>query len=302
MTFGYGRSGGFNLRWIIALVIAGVGLVTYFSRTQINPVTGEKQHISMTADQEKALGLQAAPKMAAQMGGWLDPKTSPAARAVAAVGQRLAERSEASKSPYTGNFHYFLLNDTATLNAFALPGGQIFITRALYDKLKTESELAGVLGHETGHVIGRHSAEQMAKGQLGQTLVVATGVGASGDRNGQMATIAAMMANQMLSLKYSRGDESEADAFGVKYMSQAGYDPRGILRVMQVLQEASKGGRQPEFMSSHPDPGNRLQRLEELIKQGFPNGIPSDLTEGNPLPPTGSGSAGTGNNPRSSDW
>jgi predicted Zn-dependent protease len=283
---GYGsrRSGGFPVRWIIALVIAGIGIVTYYSRTQINPVTGEKQRVAMSVDQEKALGLQAAPKMAQQMGGVLDPKKDPDARIVAEVGHNLVSQTEASKSPYTGNFNFYLLDDPKTINAFALPGGQIFITRGLYNKLEDESQLAGVLGHEVGHVIHRHSAEQMAKGQLGQMLVVATGVGASDERGGgAMATAAAAMANQMMQLKYGRQDETESDTYGLKLMEQAGYDPRGMLAVMQVLKEASGARGQPEFLMSHPLPDNRLEDIKRVIAQRYPDGVPATLTRGREL-------------------
>jgi predicted Zn-dependent protease len=282
--YGGGRTGGFPMRIIIAVVIAGIGLVTYFSHTQVNPVTGEKQHIAMSVDQEKTLGLQAAPKMAEQMGGYVDPRTDPDAKIVAEVGSKLVKQTEAGKSPYAGNFNFYLLNDPNTINAFALPGGQVFITRGLYSKLQDESQLAGVLGHEIGHVIHRHSAQQMAKGQLGQMLVVATGVGASDDRgHGQMAAAAAAMANQMAQLKYGRGDESQSDSYGLKLMAQAGYDPRGMLAVMEVLKAASGGNRQPEFLSSHPLPQNRLDEIKQIIAQQYPNGVPDTLTRGREL-------------------
>src|SRR5262245_7945641 len=100
---GYRRR-GFPMRWLVALIIAGIGIFTYYNRTQINPVTGEKQRVAMSVDQEKALGLQAAPEMARQMGGILDPQRDPAARRVAEVGQRIVKSSDASRSPYVGNF------------------------------------------------------------------------------------------------------------------------------------------------------------------------------------------------------
>jgi beta-barrel assembly-enhancing protease len=283
--YGQGRGrGGFPMRIVIAVVIAGIGLVTYFTRTQVNPVTGEKQRVAMSVDQEKALGLEAAPKMAAQMGGVLDPRQDPDARVVAEVGHKLVNSTEASKSPYVGNFNFYLLDDPKTINAFALPGGQIFITRALYSRLQDESQLAGVLGHEVGHVIHRHSAQQMAKGQLGQMLVVATGVGASDERgHGQMAAAAAAMANQMMQLKYGRGDESQSDSYGLKLMAQAGYDPRGMLAVMTVLKEAGGGRKQPEFLLSHPLPENRLEDIKRNIAQKYPNGVPETLTRGREL-------------------
>lgn len=287
---GYGDGGtpggrGFSWRVLAGLAIAAIALVTYYSRTQLNPVTGEKQHVgSLTAEDEKALGLQAAPKMAQQMGGALDPRSDPDARTVAEVGHKLVKSTEASKSPYVGNFNFYLLDDRNVINAFALPGGQIFITRALFDKLRDEAELAGVLGHEVGHVINRHSAEHMAKGQLGQMLVGAVAVGASDDqRRGQMAAAAAAMANQMVQLKYSRGDESEADAYGLKLLAQSGYDPRGMLDVMEVLKQASGGGKQPEWMLTHPLPENRFAEVKQIIAQMYPNGVPTALTRGREL-------------------
>src|SRR6185503_11818530 len=147
---------------------------------QVNPATGEYQHVALTQDQEKALGLQAAPKMAQEMGGAADPARDPDARMVSEVGSKLVRSAkQPSGSAYRDNFNFYLLNDSKTVNAFALPGGQIFITRALYNRLENEAQLAGVLGHETGHVIGRHSAEQMAKGKLGQMLAGAAGVATS---------------------------------------------------------------------------------------------------------------------------
>ncbi len=292
---GEGEGGGHRgipVRLIIAVLIAIFAVVSYMARTEVNPVTGRKQHIGMSVDEEKALGLQAAPEMAQQMGGDADD-SSPGSQEVHRVGRKVVDGSDAAKSPYADNFHFHLLNDPKTINAFALPGGQIFITKALYDKLENEAELAGVLGHEAGHVVGRHSAVQMATGRLGQLLATAVGVGASDDQgHGRAATMAAMMANKMLQLKYGRGDETEADEFGLKYMAEAGYDPRAMLSVMKILKEASQGGRQPEFLSSHPLPETRLEDIDRRIKEAYPNGVPDNLTLGRPLNgATGAGEA-----------
>ncbi len=265
----YNSRFGFHASWIIGGLIILFGVLRYFAHTQVNPVTGVSQHISMTPNQEMSLGLSAAPRMAAQMGGEADPARDPAAREVAKIGQQLATRSDAARSPYATNFHYHLLNDPRTVNAFALPGGQIFITRALLNRLHNEAQLAGVLGHETGHVIWRHSAQQMEKGQLGQTIATGIGVGASSDRNGYAEAAAAQMANQMLQLHYSRDDESQADEYGMRYMSQAGYDPHEMLGVMDVLKklEAETPGGQPEMLRTHPLATTRIQRVQDLLKQ-----------------------------------
>jgi beta-barrel assembly-enhancing protease len=270
-----------NPRLVIALVIALIGVAMYMTHTEVNPVTGKKQHIALSVDEEKALGLQAAPEMAAKMGGAVDPARSALARLVKEVGQRLVERSDASRSPYVDNFHFTLLDDPETVNAFALPGGQVFMTRGLIEKLDNEAQVAGVLGHEIGHVIGRHAAEHMAQGQLGQMLAAAVAIGASGERGrGRQAGMVAAMVNQMAQLRFSRDDESEADDFGLKYMAQAGYDPTAMLDVMRVLQEASKGAHPPEILASHPLPATRIDAIKRYLEQTYPNGVPSNLTQG----------------------
>lgn len=254
-------------RLILALVVAAIALIGYYCRTQVNPVTGEKQHVALSVDQEKALGLQAAPEMAAQMGGEVDP-SDPDARRVAEAGRRVVERSNAGRSPYAETFRFHLLKDPETVNAFALPGGQIFITEGLLRRLQSEAQLAGVLGHEAGHVVHRHAAEQMAKGQLGALLGAAAGVAADdGSGQGRNAQVVAAMVNQVVQLRYGRKDESEADRYGVDAIADAGYDPRGMLELLEILKGASQGPRPPEFLSSHPLPETRIRELEEYLRQ-----------------------------------
>jgi len=264
-------------RLVIGLIIAAISLLSYYSVRQTNPITGQTQHIALTQDQEIALGLQSAPEMADQFGG-LDPDPSIQAD-VAAVGQRVVDQSVARGTQYQFSFH--VLRDPETINAFALPGGPIFITRGLLEKLENEAQLAGVLGHETGHVIARHSAAQISKSQLAQGLVTAVGAAGSDDGSGgqHAAQVAAVVA-QMVQLKYGRGDEIQADTLGVRLMSEAGYDPRALIEVMRILEESSGPGRQPEFMSSHPDPGNRREVIQRAIESRFPSGVPETLTLG----------------------
>ena len=195
------------------------------------------------------------------------------------VGERVVQQSEATKAGYP--YDFYLLRDPQTVNAFALPGGQVFITAALMKRLRSEAQLAGVLGHEVGHVVGRHGAEHLAKQRLGAALVTAVGVAASDDRGrGQRAAVIAQAVNQLLSLQYSREDELEADRLGLRFMSEAGYRPQAMVEVMQILQTASNGSAKPEFLSTHPNPGNRLERLQELITKQYPNGIPPNLESG----------------------
>ena len=262
---GFGsRGSGCSGRLIMAAAIAIFSLISYFGTTQNNPITGETQHISITPEQEIALGLQAAPQMESEFGGE-DTNPSDQAR-VDQVGNKILQGSAAGSSPYQYEFH--LLADPQTINAFALPGGQVFITRALYDKLQTEGELAGVLGHEVGHVVARHSAEQIAKTQLTEGLTGAAVIAAYDPNNPSSANSAqiAVLIGQLVTLKFSRDDELEADKFGVCFMNEAGYDPNEMINVMQILEASSSGNQPPEFFSTHPSPANRIQQIQSDIQ------------------------------------
>ena len=259
-----GQGAGCSGRLIMAAAIAIFSLISYFGATQHNPITGETQHINITPEQEIALGLQSAPEMEAQFGGE-DPNTNDQA-IVDQIGNKVVQGSSAANSPYQFDFH--LLADPQTINAFALPGGQVFITRALYDQLQTEGQLAGVLGHEIGHVVARHSAEQIAKTQLTEGLTGAAVIASYDPNNPSSANSAqvAALIGQLVTLKFSRGDETEADKFGVCFMNEAGYDPNEMVGVMQVLEAASSGNEPPEFFSTHPSPANRIQQIQADIQ------------------------------------
>jgi beta-barrel assembly-enhancing protease len=256
-------------RLVVAGIIALFAIISYFGSSSENPLTGEKQRVAMTPEQEIALGYQSASQMAAQMGGV--SRNPQAVALVQRIGEELVHQSFAAKSPYKFSFH--VLADQKTVNAFALPGGPVFITEGLLRQLKTEAELAGVLGHEIGHVIARHSSERLAKQQLTQGLLGALVVG-SGDYT--TAQIGQVVGN-MINMSYGREDELESDALGIRIMAEAGYDPRGMVRVMEVLAKASGGSRQPEFVSTHPAPENRSERIKQEIAKRFPNGVPENL-------------------------
>lgn len=267
-------------RLVTGLVMALVAFASYYGYREVNPITGEKQHVGMSREQEVAIGLQAAPQMAEQFGG-LHPDSNIQDK-VQEVGTRLVQKSVAGSSAY--KFSFNVLKDTETVNAFALPGGPIFITAALLNRSENEAQLAGVLGHEVGHVVARHSAEHMAKSQLAQLLVGAVGVAATDEEHpGRGQQAAAAFASQMVNLRYGRQDELESDGLGVRLMSEAGYDPRSMLDVMRILAASSKGGRQPEFLNTHPDPGNREEKIKAAIAERYPQGIPGQLTTGRPL-------------------
>lgn len=244
---------------IVGLILAAVAFFQYYGNRQENPITGEVQHVSITPEQEIALGLQSAPQMIQQHGG-LHPDQR-AQEHVKMVGNRLVSNSIARHSEYQYDFH--LLYDSQVINAFALPGGQVFITAALYSQLENEDQLAGVLGHEIGHVIHRHGAERIAKQELTQGLTGAAVI-AAGDY--ETAQAAQMIAN-VISMKYGRDQELESDDFGVRLMLEAGYDAQALIGVMDILEQASNGSRQPEFMSTHPSPDNRREEIQRAIEK-----------------------------------
>ena len=265
---GYGRRGSsFGGRrgmgkggLIIGVIIALFTVIKYYSNTEYNPITDEKQQVSLSVEQEIQLGLRSAPTMIQQHGG-LHPDPQGQAM-VKRVGQRLVNNSIAQSTEYQYDFH--LLADPQLVNAFALPGGQIFITAALASRLETEDQLAGVLGHEIGHVVARHGAERIAKQELTQGLTGAAVV-AAGDYGTAQA---AQMIGNLINMKYGRDQELQSDDLGVRFMLEAGYDPHALKGVMKILEEASGGGqRQAEFFSTHPSPDNRIEKIDEAIEK-----------------------------------
>lgn len=256
-SFGGGRTKG---TLILALIIAGFSYFKYCSAKTTNEYTGREQHVSITPEQEIALGLNAAPEMMQQHGG-LHPDQR-GQDLVDKVGQRLVNNTIASKTPYQYDFH--LLADEEVINAFALPGGQVFITAALFNKLQNEDQLAGVFGHEIGHVIARHGGERITQNELFEGLsgaaVVATGEQSAGQ------SVAALL-NQFFAMPYGRDQELQSDDIGVKLMIDAGYNPEEMIGVMEVLKAASGPNRTPERMSTHPDPENRIEKIKEAIEK-----------------------------------
>ncbi|MGH9380469.1 MAG: M48 family metalloprotease [Thermoanaerobaculia bacterium] len=271
------RGAGFSRgRLLLALAIAAISIIGYCNGQVENPVTGERQYVDLSPEQEIALGVQAAPEMAAQHGGlYPDERVQQLADR---VGGEIVSRTRVRETPYQFDFH--VLADEQVVNAFALPGGQVFITAALMNRMNSIGQLAGVLGHEIGHVVARHGAEHLAKAKLTQGLtgaaVLATYDPSNPSSRGS-AAVAALI-GQVVNLKFGREDELESDRLGVHLMAQAGYDPQSMLDVMRILAEAAQGPRPPEFFSTHPNPENRLDYIERAIHAEFPDGVPEGLT------------------------
>jgi predicted Zn-dependent protease len=267
--------GGSMVRFIIGGIIALMSVVGYYASSSKNEVTGEKQHVALTADQEIALGQKAIPELEQQYGPM---ETDQKAEAVVDnIGAKLINSTAAGKTPYKFDFH--VLNDNNTINAFALPGGQVFITSGLLSKLQTEGQVAGVLGHEVGHVVARHSAQQLAKQKLTSGIAGAATIATydPNNPNSQYSGAIAQAIGQLVNMKFGRNDELQADNLGVRFMAETGYDPRAMIGVMEILDKETKRGNTPEFFSTHPNPQNRITKIKEAIAKNFPNGLPAGL-------------------------
>lgn len=224
----------------------------------VNPVTGRRELSLVSESQEIEMGRQGAADVVRSIGAYPD---SAAQALVTRVGLKLAALSERPDLPWT-----FTVVDDPAINAFALPGGFIFVTRGIMTHFNSEGELAAVLGHEIGHVTARHSVRQISRAQVAQ-LGLGIGMILSEDiaKFGGLAS----QGLGLVFLKFSRDDESQADRLGFKYALQAGYDVRAMADVFQMLErvsaQAGSQGKLPEWLSTHPDPENRFARTQQWL-------------------------------------
>lgn len=232
-----------------------------------NPVTGRKQFNYLSTAEEVRIGQQAAPDLINSYGGAANDTI--AQNYVKNLGADLATRTEGDYPdlPWT-----FTLLNSDVVNAFALPGGQVFITKGLAKRLTTEAQLAGVLGHEIGHVTGQHADDAMVRqfGLNAVTLLAQLAADASDSELTAQAAGLFVTGAGIFSLRYDRNQELEADRLGIRYMTRAGYDPRGLRDVMMVFESLGSGDT-PEWLSTHPAPSSRISQIDALIDELGPN-------------------------------
>lgn len=243
---------------VVGALAAGLGACSQ------NQTTGRNQLVSLSRDEEVSVGASEGPKLTQEFGGEVQ---NPLLRAyVDEVGQKLKNQTEGDGPTRAWKF---TLLDSDVINAFALPGEQVFISRGLADKFTSEAQLAGVLGHEIGHVMARHTSERMGQAQIGQGILAIGSIFAGDSSGGQIG----MQAGQLLVggtlLNFSREQESEADSLGMRYMAKAGYNPRGQLQVMQVLKAASGSGGGPEWLATHPAPSTRINDVTRELQTTY---------------------------------
>ena len=221
-----------------------------------NPATGNRELMLVSESQEIQMGQQYDKEVIASIGLYPDPALQ---TYIQTLGSKLAATSERPKLPWT-----FRVVDDPAVNAFALPGGFIYVTRGILAHMTSEAQLATVVGHEIGHVTARHTAAQISKQQLaGLGLAIGSIASPTIERYSGIAG----QALSLMFLKFSRDNENQADELGVRYSSRANYDAREMANVMRLLDRMSSGsgGRLPEWLATHPNPGNRLEHINTMI-------------------------------------
>ena len=237
----------------LGLLITGL-IYCFCCGCATNPVTGEAQLMLISEQQDIEIGQKYAPEVEKQMGGRVADQLLQ--NYVDSVGQRLARVSHKPDLQY-----HFVVLESETLNAFALPGGYVFITSGMLKKLETEAQLAGILSHEITHIVARHSSANMSR-EIGISVLLSAVI--SGETPQGVLT-AADLTRQILGLQYSRQQEQEADSGGLDYMVSAGYNPYGMVETVRMLENEQKQ-RPIEFLSTHPAPQNRIAYLTENIR------------------------------------
>lgn len=235
--------------------------LVFLAACSTNPATGKRQFNIVSEGQEISIGQQSHPEILKQFGVYGEkPELN---RLVDQVGRRLAAASERPNLPWT-----FTVLDTPMVNAMAVPGGYIYITRGMLERINSEDELAGVLGHEIAHVTARHSAQQISKQQLAQFGLVLGAVVAGPEVLQQYGQIA-QLGLGLLFQRYSRQHETEADLLGTGYMAEARYHPVGAERMLMALQRLDKNPAAgiDRYFLSHPDPAKRVRDVRQKVAE-----------------------------------
>ena len=257
-----------GIRCVPAVMVLFLGACV----SEPSAVTGKKQSFGYSWEQELQLGAEADKEITAEMGLYENPGLQ---SYVEAVGQRVLSTSDFKEAStpemYRNTKFSFKVMDSPVVNAFALPGGYVYVTRGLLAHVENEAQLAVVLGHEIGHVIARHSSRQARRSQLGQIGLMAgavLGQAVLGDAVGDMGQLVNMggQALEMFMMRYSREAEHESDSLGVGYARRAGYAAEESAKFFHSLQRisATEGKAIPTWQSTHPDPGDRAKRVVEI--------------------------------------
>jgi predicted Zn-dependent protease len=246
-----------TLRHLVGGLAVALLVALPAARCSVNPATGKSQLAFMSEEEEIRTGKQADQGIASELGLYPDEELQ---RYIQQVGAGVAARSERPNLPWQ-----FRVVDDPVVNAFALPGGYIYVTRGILAHFGSEAELVGVLGHEIGHVTARHSVEQMSQAQLAG---IGLGVAMIASETFRQFGGLAQAGMGLLFLKFGRDDEREADDLGLRYLVRSSYDPSEMpktFRTLDRVSSASGAGRVPNWLSTHPAPEDRYQRLSQEV-------------------------------------
>jgi len=249
------------------LTFLAVSLISFCTGCAVNPVTGQKELMFISPRQERGIGEQYAPEVTKELDGEIENQQIQ--DYINRVGQKVAN---AAPSAHQYNFSFTAVRDES-VNAVALPGGYIFITKGMLKKLDSEAQLAAILAHEITHVVARHSSAAMSR-QIGISLLLSA---VTSEKTPQTVRTITRLTRQLIGLSYSRRDEKIADLGGLDYMTRAGYDPHGMIRIMEILQSGDQS-HPPQFLSTHPSPQNRLDYITYKVNSKYGN--LKDLTIG----------------------
>jgi len=239
--------------------ILGLILLLTAGGCSTSPVTGRRQLVLIPREQEIRMGEEATPEFEKELGGKIPSEQLQ--DYVQTVGGGVSQQAE-RPLPYE-----FTLVSSKVANAFALPGGKIFITAGLMRQMTNERQLAAVLGHETAHAAAGHNVQGLQR-QMGADLLIRIAAKVAGEDKAETAAAATEVVSSMVALNYSRNDEYEADEIGIRYMSKAGYNPWGMVELLTVLQNLSESdpGLLGEFFQTHPLTSKRIETAQEIIR------------------------------------
>ncbi|HBG27479.1 MAG: hypothetical protein A2Y10_02800 [Planctomycetes bacterium GWF2_41_51] len=238
------------MRFFIVFIISLSAL--FLVGCQTNPVTGETEFVIISPEREKEMGADYAKEVEKELGKSVQDVQLQ--NYISSVGQSVAKVSHMADY----GFSYKAI-DHNSVNAFAIPGGYIYITTGMLKQMNNEAQLAAVLGHETAHVTARHIANQMTR-----DLMINLGLTAASYRVPTTALRVAGIVAQLEGMSFTRTQERQADQVGLDYLVKAGYTPNGMIETMEILERQSES-KPIEFLSTHPSPENRIELIRENI-------------------------------------
>jgi len=248
-------------KYIKFFVFAILSISVIACVAEVDPLSGKKIYTLLSTEQEIQIGHKVIPSAINENDGLYPDRE--VQNYVKEIGTRIA-----LVTPRKVDYQFYVVN-SPQINAFALPGGPVFVTRGLLLKMEKESELAGVLSHELGHINARHHAKFLEKTYGMNMLIGILGVALQESKYASAVMSLAQISAGLLQLKFSRDQENEADSLGVRFSYQAGYDPEGLLTMFEKFKAMEKGGT-VEWLSTHPLPDTRIKNVQQIISQQYP--------------------------------